>query len=155
MRGCCLRHTVAAGSAKVLNMKTGRCVRHSRHSRIGAAAVEFVIVLPLLSVFNLYRARLTIQSPLVKRQFIHLLVATAITHLGALYSAFGAWLRPDIPTVPGYVLLAAGMIFLGYSVAKYRALVEGRTIERNALYSVFGTGILALFYLAIVLLLPQ
>jgi hypothetical protein len=76
------------------------------------------------------------------RRFIAALVATTTPAIAAgLYLAVGPWLYPALPAVPADAVLGVCVILLGYNVARYDALIEGRTIHRDALYSLAGAGL--------------
>jgi hypothetical protein len=57
----------------------------------------------------------------MRQQFTLLLVATGLAGLAGLYFSLGVWLRLDVPTLPGDAILAAGVVLLGYAVARYNA----------------------------------
>jgi hypothetical protein len=82
-----------------------------------------------------------------------MLMVTIPALLGGLYLLLGSWLHPRLPVLPGDALLGAAMLLLGYNVARYHALIEGRTIERDVLYATVGIGLAMAFYGLVVLVL--
>ena len=84
--------------------------------------------------------------PLWRRQMDHLMLATAISYVGGVYAGFVIYFRLPWVFSPAHAILGLGIIMLGYGVVKYDALLEGRSIERDALYSSVGVGLIALFY---------
>ena len=115
--------------------------------------LALLFVLPLWAMWNFYRALGHARFPVLRRQFRHLLVATAVAYVGGLVTGLGIYLRWNLYFFPSYAVLAIGVILLGYGVVKYDALVEGRSIERDALYSIAGVGIVTLFYTLVGLIL--
>jgi hypothetical protein len=105
-----------------------------------------LIILPLWTMWNFYRARTQTRLPIWRRQLLHLLVATAVAYVGGLYAGFSIYFRWEIPFFPSRAILGVGIILLGYGVVKYDALLEGRSIERDALYSSVGAALVTLAY---------
>lgn len=115
--------------------------------------LSLLIVLPLWTMWNFYRARAETLIPLLRRQLSQLLVATAVAYVGGLYAGLSIYLQWEGPFFPSRAILGIGIILLGYGVVKYDALLEGRSIERDALYSSSGVGLVTLFYAFIAWLL--
>jgi hypothetical protein len=105
-----------------------------------------LIILPLWTMWNFYQARTQTRLPIWRRQLLHLLVATAVAYMGGLYAGFAIYFQWEIPFFPSRAILGIGIILLGYGVVKYDALLEGRSIERDALYSSVGTALVTLAY---------
>ncbi len=105
-----------------------------------------LIILPLWTMWNFYRARAQTRLPIWQRQLLHLFVATAVAYVGGLYAGFAIYFQWDIPFFPSRAILGIGVILLGYGVVKYDALLEGRSIERDALYSSVGAALVTLAY---------
>ena len=55
-------------------------------------------------------------------------MANNYANLGILYTTLGVWLRLDFSTLPGDATLGAGVVLLGYTVARYNALIQARAI---------------------------
>jgi len=88
----------------------------------------------VLSFVNLKEARDSAQSRSMKRQLAALLAATVLSGSGALYVALGVWLGVAAPSLIGDFLIFVGVVLLGYAVARYNALIEGRTVDKDLLY---------------------
>lgn len=113
----------------------------------------YLLLMGSLAALNLWQGRQQAHAAVLKSRFTTLLVATGLAGLGAVYTGAGIWLRLDLPTFPGDVALAAGMGLLGYAVTRYNALLEGRAVERDFLYTVLAVGSLTAFYVSVALIL--
>lgn len=112
----------------------------------------FLLVNIALALFVLARGRHAAFSISQRRQFSFFLIATGMAGVGGVYVAIGTFLQLDLPAFLGDAVLAAGVTLLGYVVAKYNALIEGRRVERDFLYAMVAVGTLTLFYVLITLL---
>jgi hypothetical protein len=112
-------------------------------------SIVFLILLGSLSLLNLWQGRKHAKDSLLRRQFAPLLAATVLAGAGGLYISVGVWLHLPVPALPGDLALGAGVIILGYAVARYNALVEGRTIERDFLYTTLAISVLAILYMLV------
>jgi hypothetical protein len=108
--------------------------------------VPFVVILGFPSFLNLWQGRRQSPNRPLRHQFTLLLIASMFAALAGLYFSLGVWLQLDLPTLPGDAVLAAGVILLGYGVARYNALLEVRTIKRDFLYATLAITILTVFY---------
>jgi hypothetical protein len=99
-----------------------------------------------LALFYLWRAWVQAPTPWLRRLITSMLLVTLPAVLAGLYLALGPRRFPSWPAFPADAVLGASVILLGYNVARYDALVEGRTIERDALYSLIGTGLVLGLY---------
>lgn len=113
--------------------------------------VIFLILLGSLALFNLWRGRMLAPNATLRRRFSSLLIASSLTGAGALYTSLGIGFHLNIPTLPGDAAMGAGVILLGYAVARYNAFLEGRRIERDFLYTALAVGSLTTFYVAVTL----
>lgn len=117
-------------------------------NQIPSYAIFLVLlaVLPLWTMWNFYQARLQTHSPNLRRQLLHLLVATAVTYVGGLYTGLAIYLGWPLNFFPNYAIFGVGVILLGYGVVAYDSLLAGRSIERDALYSITGVGLVTILY---------
>ncbi len=115
--------------------------------------IPFLLILGLPSLLNLWHGRRYAPDRRLRRQFTLLLVASGLAVLAGLYFSLGVWLRLDVPTLPGDAVLAAGVVLLGYAVARYNALLEVRTFERDFGYAALAIAILTCFYYVATLIL--
>ncbi len=113
----------------------------------------YLVLVGSLSLFNLWRGLKQTGDTRLSRTVTLLLAATVLALLGGLYISLGVTLRLDFPTYPGDVLIGAGVILLGYSVARHNALIEVRTVQRDFSYSLMAIGLLAAFYYLVTLVL--
>jgi len=114
----------------------------------------FGLYLIAVSVLSLYNFRLgwrQAKSPLVQQQFATLLWAALLALFSGIYTTLSTWLGLDTPTLISSLSLGTGVALLGYGVARYNALVEGRAIGLDFVYTslamvlVIGTYLLAAF----------
>lgn len=82
----------------------------------------------------------------LKPQVAILTTATALVIPGGLYLTLGTWLALNLPTLPGDMVLAVGVLLLGYGVSKWNALVEGRVIELDFRYTFLMIAMVASIY---------
>jgi GAF domain-containing protein len=113
----------------------------------------FLIVIYGVSILNLRSVQNQIADAATKKQFSALILATLLAGFGGLYLSTGIQLGLDWPTLPGDAALAAGVLLLGYAVARYSALLEGRRIERDFRYTLLAVGSLTTFYVLVTLVL--
>jgi GAF domain-containing protein len=86
-------------------------------------------------------------EPAASRQAATLWAATLLGSAGAAYLTLSIWQSLPIPTLPGELSLGAGVSLLGYAVARYDALIEGRIMRPDFLYSLFSTAVVTTFFL--------
>jgi GAF domain-containing protein len=121
--------------------------------------LAFVFAVGSLSVANLWQGRRAARDLSLRRLYGCLIALTAIAYLGGAGLGVSVWARAHQPTFPELPIFlfnfvcGASVLLVGYSVAKYNAFVEGRTIERDALYSLLGIGSVAALYGLFALLL--
>jgi hypothetical protein len=69
--------------------------------------------------------------------------------IGALWiSSRYSW-GLTLQVLPGYGFLLCGLAGLGYGVARFGLLLEGKNIERDFAYSLFGIGLINLLYVIV------
>lgn len=86
-------------------------------------------------------------EPAASLQLALLWAATLLGSAGAAYLVISIWQSLSIPTLPGEFSLGAGVSLLGYAVARYDALVEGRVMRSDFLYSLLSTAVVTTFFL--------
>jgi hypothetical protein len=106
-----------------------------------------LIAVPALSLRNLYLSWKQARSPTIRQQLTMLLWATSLALLGAGYANLSIWLGLDTLTLVNTLSLGVGMALLGYGVARYNALIEGRAIGQDFLYTFLAIGLVTSFYL--------
>jgi len=101
-----------------------------------------------MSLINLIRTARSASNQLLRKQLAILSSATLIAGLVVPISFISFSLQIAFPRVTQSILLACAVALIGYGVARYSALVEGRSIRRDFVYhaSLIG-GILGLYLL--------
>lgn len=112
-----------------------------------------LIVLPLWTMWNFYQSRAQTKLPLLRLQLTQLLIATMVAYMGGLYAGFAIYFKWDGPLFLSRAILGIGIILLGYGEVKYDSLLEGRSNNRDALYSSVGVGLVTLIYALVAWLL--
>ncbi|HMK07528.1 MAG TPA: right-handed parallel beta-helix repeat-containing protein, partial [Anaerolineales bacterium] len=107
-----------------------------------AAGLLFFLALSLANLAGgVRRAR----SEIERRQFLVLLAATLLACLSGFVYLAGAWAGLPLP-LARTALLWLAVLPLGYGVANYSAIVEGRTIRRHFMYSLTAVALVTLLY---------
>jgi hypothetical protein len=112
--------------------------------------ILFVAIGFFPTFWNLWRARALATNSNLKQRYVPLMLATILAALGGLWFGLGTQLDLALPSVVGDLLLGCGVILLGYAIARFSAFLEGRSIERDFLYTLLVVGSLTLFYVLIV-----
>ena len=107
----------------------------------------FLIIVPALSLYNLCVSWSQASTPAVRRQFAVLLWATALALFSGAYTSLSICLGLDAPVFISNLSLGAAVLLLGYGVARYSALIEGRTIRRDFVYTALATALVISLYL--------
>ena len=105
-----------------------------------------LIVFTALCLVNLIAAARAARVAILRRQFILLIAATIIAGLSGPVFILRANFGVPIPTIVGTTLLWLAVALVGYGVAQYSAVVEGRTIRRHFAYSLVSVGLITLVY---------
>jgi hypothetical protein len=113
--------------------------------------VAYILVVGSVTLAGLWQAWAHARDVWLRRLITSMLWVTFPALLAGLYLTLGPYLYPTLPALPADAALGVSMLFLGYNVARYDALVEGRTIERDALYSAIGTGLVVAVYGLVIL----
>jgi hypothetical protein len=115
-----------------------------------------LIVLATASIVNLARSARVAPTETARRQLWVLVAATAIAGLVGPVSFLASWLDLfPIPMVVISTILAIFVGMVGFGVARYSALVEGRTMARDFIYNLVLVIIVTSFYLLAVHTLVQ
>jgi hypothetical protein len=107
-----------------------------------------LVILTTASIVNLARSARVAPTKTARRQLWTLVIATVIAGLTGPVSIVASWL--DLFPVPMVVmsgLLAIFVGMVGFGVARYSALVEGRTMARDFVYNLALIVIVTCFYL--------
>ncbi len=108
----------------------------------------FTLITLAFALGNLTYGWLCVRDePAASRQSATLWAATFLGSAGAAYLTISIWQSLPIPTLPGEFSLGAGVSLLGYAVARYDALIEGRVMRPDFLYSLLSTAVVTTFFL--------
>ena len=109
-----------------------------------------LIGLTVMSVINLARSAYVAPNEIIRRQLLTLVTATAFTGLIAPVSLVSSGL--DLFPMPMVVMSAVLAVFVGmvgYGIARYSALVQNRTLNRDFFYNLFGILVITSVYTAV------
>jgi GAF domain-containing protein len=112
------------------------------------AVFVLLVVAPLVSIGLLYRAGRDGGRALAGQRGV-LVSATALALAGGLYLTSSVWLVLRVAILPGQIALALALMLLGYGVARYNALVEGRSTRADFLYALAAILIVVAIYLLV------
>jgi hypothetical protein len=115
----------------------------------------FMLVFSGWSLVNLIRSAREAPARMPRKQFNILAGATLIAGLAGPISITSTAFHIPFPMVINSALLGLGIGMIGYGIAAYSALVEGRTRRRDLAYNAIGIATVTLFYLIIFGLLVQ
>lgn len=106
-----------------------------------------LILIVVMCVTNLARSAYTAPTGTVRRQLMTLLIATLITGLTVPLSLLSSWFNLfPVPIVIMATVLAVFVGMVGYGVARYSALVEGRIIRQDFVYNLVFIAFVTLLY---------
>ena len=120
--------------------------------RAGALYPFFVVAALIYAAISLRDLALCARAPttpILRKQFLILILATLLAGSVVIVSVAGSSLGLRVPIVITTLPLASGMILIGYGVARYSAVVEGRTIRRDFYHAAIATCLVLGFYLAL------
>ena len=115
----------------------------------GPFYVPFLLVLLLFTIFcliNILRSVRVAQSEMSRRQLITMAIATVIAGFTVPAAFIAAVFAIPVPRIVYTVLLSISVGLIGYGVARYSALIEGRTIRRDFLYNAAAMGFVVAIY---------
>lgn len=109
-----------------------------------------ILVLTALSAYNLLRSARVASTNIARRQLETLATASLVTVMIGPVSLVSTGLNLfPVPMVVMSTLVAIYVVMIGYGVARYSAVVEGRTITRDILYSFIFTTFITGAYLVV------
>lgn len=107
-----------------------------------------LIALTIMSIINLVRSVYIAPTEIVRRQLMTLVTATVFTGLIGPLSLVSSGLNLfPMPMVVMSGVLAIFVGVVGYGVARYSALVEKRTIDRDFFYNLIGITVMTATYI--------
>ena len=109
-----------------------------------------LLVFTCLSLINLIRSARATPSVVQRKQLNLMVAATVIAGLAGPISFISYMLDFLLPRVTVTLLLGSALFMIGYGVARYSALIEGRVIGRDFLYNGLVILLIATVYLFVV-----
>jgi hypothetical protein len=106
-----------------------------------------LIVVMVLSLYNLWKARWISKASFLQKPFNLLLIANGLSILAILYEFLSTQYRWIAPMWPGELCLGLSAILLGYSVVYMNAINEGRVIGRDFSFGSIAMGMVVGLYL--------
>jgi hypothetical protein len=104
--------------------------------------------LTLYSAVNLLRSAVSAPSAMLRKRFQLMAVATLLAGIVAPVSVAGSMLGLPIPMVIIALFVIIPVVMIGYGVARYSAMMEGRTIQRDFFYNLLLLALVVLVYLS-------
>lgn len=111
--------------------------------------VGILIVFTVVCIFNLSYSAHETPFEMPRKQFLILAFATLIAGLAAPVGLVAAAFEISIPRVSLALLLGVAVVLIGFGVARYSALMEGRTMMRDFRYSAVTIGFVTFLYLGV------
>jgi hypothetical protein len=112
----------------------------------------FMLLLILFTIFclvNLWRSARAAPSIMQRNQLNILILATLIAGLTGPVEVTTEIFSIGAPRVFLSILLGFAIVLIGYGVAQYSALVQGRTIRRDFIYNAFVMIIISTLYILV------
>jgi GAF domain-containing protein len=111
--------------------------------------ISLLLVFTALCLINLLRSARSSPSLIQRKQLNILALATLIAGLTGPVALIAAAFSIPFPRVTISMLLGIPVLMLGFGVARYSALMEGRTIRRDFAYNAIAMGLVAGLYLLV------
>jgi GAF domain-containing protein len=108
-----------------------------------------LIFFTIFCLVNLVRSSRAAPTVMQRNQLNILILATLIAGLTGPVDLISEAFSIHIPRVSLSVLLGIAVILLGYGVAQYSALVEGRTIRRDFIYNAVAMAVISGMYVLV------
>jgi GAF domain-containing protein len=106
--------------------------------RPGPLYIPFVVlgcIYLMMSYFNLIHCARTAPASVIRYKFVALAAATVTGGIALALSVAGSGLDWSVPSAAGSLMLDLTIVLIGYSVTRYSALAEGRTMRRDFYYN--------------------
>lgn len=108
-----------------------------------------LVMLISICLFNLVAAARHSHSKVARKQLLVLTWATLVSGLAGLVSIPGSYFGMRIPLLALSVFEAIPVFLIGFGVARYSALVDGRIIQNDFKYSLSLLGFVMIVYIPI------
>ncbi len=106
-----------------------------------------LVILTWTCVINLVIAARSATSSMARKQLLVLAWAALLAGLTGPVSIAGSYFNVPIPMLVVSLLEGVPIGLIGWGVARYSALMEGRTIQRDIIYNLVLLGLVLLVYL--------
>jgi len=103
-------------------------------------------IISIASLYNLVHSAIDTPAKMPHNQLVILVSASVFAGLTGPLSILGSYFHLPIPMVAMSLLEGIPVGLIGYGVARYSALMEGRTIDRDFLYDLITLGIIVVVY---------
>ncbi|UCD97455.1 MAG: hypothetical protein JSV42_10785 [Chloroflexota bacterium] len=109
-----------------------------------------LILFTAFSLVNLSRSVREASAEMQRNQLRILTIATIIAGLTGPLGLIAETFSIAIPRVILSILLGIAVVLLGYGIAQYSALVQGRTVRRDFIYNAIAIAVISCLYLLVV-----
>ena len=89
----------------------------------------------VMSYINLVHSAQTAPASVIRGKFVALAAATVTGGIALALSIAGSGFNQRVPSAAGSLMLGLTVVLIGYSVTRYSALAEGRTMRRDFYYN--------------------
>jgi hypothetical protein len=113
------------------------------------------VVFFLASMINLIRSARATPAVLLRKQLLTLAYATLVAGLTVPAMMIGTLVNLPVPMLVNSLLLALTIGVIGYGVARFSALMEGRTIHKDFFYNLVMVALITAIYIPICGLLAK
>ena len=108
-----------------------------------------LILFTIFCLINLFRSSRAAPSVMQKNQLSILILATFIAGLTGPVEVITEIYSIGAPRVSLSILLGIAVVLIGYGVAQYSALVQGRTIRRDFIYNAIAMLVISALYILV------
>jgi hypothetical protein len=108
-----------------------------------------LILFTAFSLVNLSRSARDAPAVMQRNQLSILILATLIAGLTGPLGLVAETFSVGVPRVTLSILLGIAVVLLGYGIAQYSALVQGRTIRRDFVYNAIAMAVISGLYLLV------
>jgi hypothetical protein len=111
--------------------------------------MALLILFTAFSLVNLSRSARDAPAVMQRNQLSILILATLIAGLTGPLGLVAETFSIGVPRVTLSILLGIAVVLLGYGIAQYSALVQGRTIRRDFVYNAIAMAVISGLYLLV------
>ena len=103
----------------------------------------------LASMINLLRSARATPAALLRKQLLTLAYATLVAGLTVPAMMIGTLVSLPVPLLVNSLLLALTICVIGYGIARFSALMEGRTIHKDFFYNLVMVVLIVVIYIPV------